>query len=158
MSESRKRIMLVGASGAGKRTLMGALDSAQVGVRQPLAVCYCGTFVLPPSEFLENRRFYRALITASADAAAIWLLQDATRCRTLFPPLFAQAFNRPTLGLVTKTDAAGADAARAERFLRCAGLHEIRIVSAMSGEGLEALRTVWRTSIGEDATPSLCTL
>lgn len=136
------RIMLIGACGAGKRTLMKALLGADLAVHQPMAVTYCGPFVHTPGEFLENRRFYRSLITAASGCTALWFLQDATARCSLFPPLLARTFNVPVLGLVTKIDAPLADAARAERLLQPAGLSSFWSVSALNGVGLDVLRNV----------------
>lgn len=135
-----RRVMLVGGCGAGKRTLMKALADGETRVRQPMAVSYCGPFVHTPGVFLENRRFYRALITASVGCTALWLLQDATSRYSLFPPLFATTFNIPVIGLLTKADAPTADLARAERLLTPSGVRQCLPVSAQAGTGLEALR------------------
>ncbi len=137
-----KRLMLVGETGAGKRSLIRALFDEELPPRLPMSVEFHGPFINTPGEFLENRRFYRYLITASADADIVAFIQDATRRASLFPPLFVASFNRKLLGIVSKTDAEGADPERAERLLGNAGAKDIIRVSARTGDGLEALRAL----------------
>lgn len=77
--------MLVGENGVGRRSLARALGFALPRLHRPLAVEYAGPFVFPPPEFLENRRFYRALITTSMECDDLLLLQDAARRTSVFP-------------------------------------------------------------------------
>ena len=140
-----KKIMLVGECRAGKASLIRALSKGEYAPRRAMAVEYFGRFINTPGEFLENRRFYPALITASMDCDILLLLQDAARDACLFPPQFATMFNRQVVGVVTKADAENASPRhleRAERFLRNAGARTILRVSARSGEGLTALRAL----------------
>ena len=137
-----KRLMLVGETGAGKRSFIRALSGGELPPRLPMSVEFHGSFINTPGEFLENRRFYRYLITASADCDMVAFLQDATRRASLFNPLFASSFNRKLLGIVSKTDAEGADPERAERLLRNAGAKDIIRVSVHTGDGLDALRAL----------------
>ena len=51
-------------------------------------------------------------------------------------------FNRKVIGVITKTDLPEANVARAERFLRNAGVREQYAVSLATGEGLDKLRLV----------------
>lgn len=135
-----KRMMLIGETGAGKGALIRALSDKNCSRRRPMAVEFCGPFVNTPGEFLENRRFYRALITTAADCDILAMLQDATRPASLFPPQFAAMFNRTVVGVVTKVDSEEADSQRAERFLRYAGVTEIIRTDTKTGTGLNALR------------------
>jgi len=135
-----RRIMLLGERGAGRRSLARALGHAPAFMPQPMAVEFAGRFVIPPPEFLENRRFYRALITVSVDCSTLLFVQDATRCTSAFPPGFARIFNRHVAGIITKTDMPEASIERATRFLENAGLKNIYTLSALSGEGLDTLR------------------
>ena len=134
------RIMLIGEHGVGRRSLVHALGFAPPAGLCPLAVEYAGPFVLPPPEFMENRRFYRALITVSVDCGTLLFVQDATRRTSAFPPGFARIFNRHVAGIITKADMAEASIERATRFLDNAGLRNIYAISAVSGQGLDALR------------------
>ena len=100
-------------------------------------------FVNTPSEFLENRRFYPALITASADCDILAFVQDATRSTCQMPPAFAAMFNRRVIGVITKTDAPTANQLRARKFLLNTGVKEIFSVSAAQDTGLDKLRAVF---------------
>ena len=60
------RIMLIGEWHSGKSTLIRTLSRSDYRPRKVFAVDHHGDFVNTPSEFLENRRWYPALITASA--------------------------------------------------------------------------------------------
>lgn len=135
-----QKIMLVGEWHAGKSTLVRVLSGADYAPRKVLALDYFHNFVNTPSEFLENRRFYRALITASAECGTLLFLQDAVRRSCLLPPGFASMFNRRVLGIVTKIDLPEANVERARLFLRNAGVRDILAVSAVQGTGLAELR------------------
>ena len=137
-----KRLMLVGETGAGKRSLIRALSGGELPSRLPMSVEFHGSFINTPGEFLENRRFYCRLITAAADCDIVAFVQDATRRASLFPPLFASSFNRKLVGVISKTDAEEADPERADRLLRNAGAKDILRVSARTGDGVEALRVL----------------
>ena len=138
----KKRMMLIGETGAGKSALIQALTGQSCSPSRSMAVTFCGQFINTPGEFLENRRFYRALITTAADCDILAMLQDATRRASLFPPKFAAMFNRRVLGVVTKADGDAADVERAERFLRNAGAVDILRWCTKTGEGLDALRAM----------------
>lgn len=139
-----KKTMLMGETGAGKSSLIRALAGGGVRSGRALAVEYVGDFINTPGEFLENRRFYTALITAAVDCEILLMLQDSTRNTSLFPPRFAAMFNRRVIGVITKIDLPSSRPDLAERFLRSAGAREIAHVSAMSGEGVEDLKASLR--------------
>lgn len=119
--------MLVGAARSGRKGLMRRLYSGDIpDGQQILAPRYVGPFVLPPAEFLENRRFYHMIITLGAECDILLFVQSATDRTSVFPPGFATLFNRKVLGVITKAAAPGADTCRAERFLYHAGVRDIR--------------------------------
>ena len=135
-----KRMMLIGETGAGKNALIRTLSGEEFSRSRTMAVEFCGQFINTPGEFLENRRFYPALITTAAGCDILAMLQDATRCSSLFPPQFATTFNRTVVGVLTKVDIGEANVERAERFLRNAGAGVIIRSSTKTGVGLDALR------------------
>lgn len=139
-----KKMMLIGESGVGKTTLIRVLSGDDFSTRKTQAVEFCGQFIDTPGEFLENRRFYPALITSSADCDVVAMVQDPTRISSLFPPQFATIFSRKVVGVITKTDVEDANVRRAERFLENAGAKKIIKVSAKSGDGLEMLQEMLR--------------
>ena len=112
------KTMFIGEWRSGKSSLIRALSGAEYAPRKVLAVDFFREFVNTPSEFLENRRFYPALITASADCDVLVFVQDATRTFCQIPPGFASMFNRRVIGVITKIDLPEANVERARRFLR----------------------------------------
>ena len=138
-----KKVMLIGEWGSGKSTLIRALFDPGYVPRKVLALDFHRNFVNTPSEFLENRRFYPALITASADCDILAFVQDATRSTCQMPPAFAAMFNRRVIGVITKTDAPTANQLRARTFLLNTGVKEIFSVSATQDTGLDELRAVF---------------
>ena len=138
-----KKVMLIGEWGSGKSTLIRALFDPGYVPRKVLALDFHRNFVNTPSEFLENRRFYPALITASADCDILAFVQDATRSSCQMPPAFATMFNRRVIGVITKTDAPTANQLRARKFLLNTGVKEIFSVSAAQDTGLDKLRAVF---------------
>ena len=81
-------VMLMGAIGAGKSTLLRALSNNAFQPRRAMAMERHGRFLLTPGEFLENRRFYHALISTAADCGVL-LFSTKARCKPLVntPPL-----------------------------------------------------------------------
>ena len=140
--------MLVGENRVGKSALIKALaelcpefaESHPYVPHRAMAVEYYGFFVNTPGEFLENRRFYRALITTAAECHTILMVQDSTRKSSLFPPGFAMSFNRKIIGVITGMDKPESSLKRAERFLKQAGVRNVMPVSA-DGKGLQELAT-----------------
>jgi ethanolamine utilization protein EutP len=135
-----KKMMLVGETGSGKTSLIRALCGQAFTVRKTQAVEYRGQLVDTPGEYLENRRFYTALVTCSCDCGVIGLVQDVTRPSSIFPPLFARLFNKQTIGIITKVDLEGHGCARAERFLTHAGAAAVVRSSSKNNVGLGWLR------------------
>ena len=140
MENGTKKMMLIGESGVGKTTLIQVLSGEGFSAKKTQAVEFCGRFIDTPGEFLENRRFYPALITSSVDCDVVAMVQDATRISSLFPPQFSTIFTRKVIGIVTKVDVEGCNVDRAERFLANAGVKEIIRASSMTNIGLDILK------------------
>ena len=145
-------IMLIGEGHSGKSTVIQALTGQDYRPRQALAPVYFRNFVDTPGEFLENRRFYRSLITASMTCDILLFIQDATRSSCLLPPGFAAMFNRVVAGFVSKCDHEQANIARAEKFLRNAGVKTILHGALHTQGGADAvqahLAALWREAGG----------
>lgn len=135
-----KRMMLIGRTDSGKTTLADVLKKGYSNARKTQSIETIGTVVDTPGEFVENRRLYRALLVTSYDTDVVAMVMDATENHTLFPPNFAIAFNREVIGIVTKVDK-DVEADYAVSCLEKAGAKRIFIVSALSGEGLEELKS-----------------
>lgn len=138
------RVMLVGAVGSGKTTLARVLNKEETEtVTKTQSLEYSACSIDTPGEFVENPFYYRALFATSLEADAVVFIQDATRNRSIFPPGFAAAFSKRTIGVVTKIDHPQADVKRATGFLKSLGLNgSIAVVSAFTGEGIEEIRKI----------------
>lgn len=137
----QNRIMVVGAVGAGKSTLIAALQGKRGEVRKTQAIEFAAHTIDTPGEYIENPRFYRALMATALQADYLLFLQDATLKSSIYPPGIAQAFPGYTLGVITKIDCINADIDSARQFLKTLALKgETYSVSAHTGCGLEELK------------------
>ena len=134
------RIMLVGESHCGKSSIIRALTHEEYRPRKALAPVYFRNFVDTPSEFLENRRFFRAFITASAHCDAIVFVQDATRSWCMLHPGLARMFNRKVVGVISRSDHERANVERARRFLANTGVRDVVEARLREEGGSEKLR------------------
>lgn len=137
--EAMKKILLVGKTGSGKTTLTQALLGEDLQYKKTQAVSYEGCFIDTPGEYLENRRYYTALLASSTQCDLIGLVQDGTASNSVFPPKFASMFTKKVIGIVSKLDHEKCDRARAEKFLRWAGVEKIFCTSSVDSVGLSYL-------------------
>lgn len=136
-----KRVMMIGAVGAGKSSLVQALFGDEQPARKTQSLEYRDWIIDTPGEYTENPLYYRSLMATSLEAGMIILVHDATRDRNYFPPGFAQGFPIPAIGVITKADDPRADVPKAVRLLR-ESLPEgdIFITSALTQQGIAELR------------------
>ncbi|SMC34497.1 EutP/PduV family microcompartment system protein [Sporomusa malonica] len=133
-------IMLVGPVGAGKTSLINALNQDCRKAEKTSSICFCDGAIDTPGEYAQMPRFYSALAVTATEAKMVLMVQDATDIRITLPPGFAAMFPRPVVGVVTKIDAPGADQERAKLRLLEAGIQEpFFYVSAYTGAGLADL-------------------
>ena len=134
------KVMLIGTTGAGKTTLIQALQERLLQWQKTQMVTYMGDFIDIPGEYLDIPRFHRVIIVTAMDAELILLVQPANTKQENIPPGFASMFSQPIIGVITKIDLPGAEIEQAKSFLRLAGANkEIVPVSAINGEGLDIL-------------------
>ena len=137
--QKAKPIMVIGPTGAGKSTLLSTLGLAAQKVKKTEAVVYLDKAIDTPGEMLAIPRYYNALILNSSRAATVLFIVDAGR-KTRLPAKIALALRAPALGLISKIDQAGPEEKEeARKALLGAGIMEIMEVSALTGEGIEAL-------------------
>ncbi|BBH24637.1 ethanolamine utilization protein EutP [Paenibacillus baekrokdamisoli] len=137
-----KKIMIIGAIGAGKSTLIKRLFGENEPAAKTQSLIYRDWLIDTPGEYSENPMFYRSLMATSHEAAALVLLHDATRERNYFPPDFSGGFPIPALGVITKLDHPQADTDRAVRLLRQSlRKGDIYFTSSESLQGIDELRS-----------------
>ena len=150
--------MLWGGIGVGKTTLLKALQgSDNLKTLKTQMIEYQGAGIDTPGEYSEMGRLTRHLLSTSADADLLVVVQDATRDSTNFSPNYFHMFRQPTLGVVSKIDAPDANPDRAKALLRRMGVRgDIYCVSAINGTGLSELRqaleerrTSWQTAVAK---------
>jgi ethanolamine utilization protein EutP len=135
-----KKIMLIGPSRAGKTTLIQRLSGrGEESVLKTQTLSFYSQGVDSPGEYLENRQYYGALITASMESDVVGFVQDSTVVKTIYPPGFSSMFTKPVIGIVTKIDSEDNYSEDAAKTLRLAGASKIFFVSAISDLGVDSL-------------------
>lgn len=137
--EKSKKIILIGKTGSGKTTLIKSIEEQNITDLKTQTVQNYMHFIDTPGEYLENRGYYKALIVSSCDADVIGLVQDCSTDDAWLPPMFASAFIKETIGIVTKIDLAenGKQIQLAKELLLRAGATKIFYVSAVKNCGTE---------------------
>jgi len=137
-----KKIILVGKSGSGKTSLCQKMFHEELNYKKTQAIeVLGGSAIDTPGEYLEHRQFYKALIVTAVEADAVLLLHAANDSDFVFSPRMSGMFNKPVIGIVTKTDLCS-DPARLEQVeyaLRYAGAQPVFFISNQTGEGIEKL-------------------
>lgn len=136
-----KRIILIGRSGSGKTSLCQAIRGEDLKYYKTQTVHIENMSIIDtPGEYIERAFFKSTLTAAAVDAEIVVLFQDPTREQIIFPPLYTTMFNKPSIGLVTKTDIASKKSIEnAEHFLRLAGVETVLRVSNKTKEGIKEL-------------------
>jgi len=136
-----KDIILIGGTKAGKTTLLKVLNGEKfkkIDIRTQ-SLEFEDQSIDTPGEYIENRQYYTALISAAQEAEIIGLVADATAEQYFFPPTFASIFTRPVIGIVTKIDEQKANIDYAKNILNMAGVGKIFLTSALTGKGITEL-------------------
>lgn len=133
--------MLIGSIGCGKTTLCQRLNGEALRYNKTQAVEFYAQMIDTPGEFIQHRRFYNALQMTAADAELVGLVANVMEEEQIFSPHFAQNLMRPCFGIITQIDLCDDEKQikQAEERLRLAGVSNIFKVSAVTGEGVEAL-------------------
>jgi len=134
------RIMFMGSSGCGKTTLCQRLNGKDIENKKTQAIEVINSTIDTPGEYLEIRSLYKALIVTANDSDMIAFVQDATDERFRFSPGHALLFNKPVIGIVSKTDMASElQLSQARELLELTGVEKIFLTSAVTGDGCEEL-------------------
>ena len=113
-----KKIMVIGAVGSGKTSLLMALRGENGATVKTQTLMYTASTIDTPGEYAENPRMYKALLATASEACCILFIQDSSAGHSVFPPGFAGSFNRMSIGIITKTDHERSDGAKAGNYLR----------------------------------------
>ncbi len=133
-----KKIIFMGAAGSGKTTLCQKLAGENIKYVKTQALIINEDTIDTPGEYMENRHYYSALITTSADADIIAIVADATRQEHYIPPAFAATFAKEVIGIITKISI-GENISAAEEALKSAGINKIFRVDTIDGTGIDKL-------------------
>lgn len=144
------KIMLIGASGAGKTTLIQRLQDMEIKYDKTQAIEYIGNFIDTPGEYMQNRWFWGPLTVTSYDADLIAFVHDSTSEDCWFNGGLSYKFDKPVIGIVTKVDQPDSKPARSRNYLEYAGVKEIYETSAYDGVGIEALSEAFHHILKED--------
>lgn len=131
-----KKIILIGRSECGKTTLIQALKGDKIEYEKTQYVNNCDVTIDTPGEYIQTRTLGAALAMYTYEADVVGLLLSATEPYSLYSPCVTPLANREVIGIVTKTDAPGANADRAANWLKLAGCDKIFFVSSYKHEGI----------------------
>jgi len=132
--------MLIGASGAGKTSLIKAITGSGEA-KKTQALTFQNGFIDIPGEYMDIPRLNYAVTTTAMDADAIFVVQDATSSKPTTPPGFSTMFNVPVFGIISKIDSPLANIDRAKKNLQLCGVKgDYYLVSSVTKEGIEAIK------------------
>ncbi len=140
-----KKTMLIGKTGSGKTTLIQALNCEKIRYNKTQTLDYYQNFIDTPGEYIENRRYYNAIISSVNQCHKIAFVQDAADKDNIFPPNFAKTFNQIVFGIITKIDKENSNLEYAVEILKNAGVDKIFKVSSLNGKGLKNLKKFLKT-------------
>lgn len=135
------KVIFIGRSGCGKTTLTQALNGDNIRYAKTQSIVRDGFTIDTPGEYIESRNFGGALAVYTYESDIVGLLLSADEPYSLYSPNITMMANRPVIGIITGIDKKHAEPDRAERWLKLAGCKKIFRVSAVTGEGIEDLRT-----------------
>ncbi|WIF95541.1 EutP/PduV family microcompartment system protein [Caminicella sporogenes] len=135
-----KKMILIGRTHSGKTTLIQVLNKSLMKYKKTQTIEYHNNILDTPGEYIENRRFYNALIISSFDCDVIGLVQDCTDCSCIFPPNFVSMFNKEVIGIITKIDCKEGNIKYAEKCLHSAGVSKVFKISSIKGYGIENIK------------------
>lgn len=137
----KRKLMVVGAVGSGKSSLISCLNGKGIGAKKTQSVLYDAISVDTPGEYVENPSMYKYIIAESQNVEFVLFLQDVTQRRCIYPPGFAQSFNRKTIGIITKVDSEEFNLEHSNKILKSIGVRgPIFKTSSKTGYGIQELK------------------
>lgn len=135
-----KKIIVAGNVASGKTTLCQYLNGRKIEYKKTRSVEVINSMIDTPGEYFQQRRYLRALISSAADTEVMIFVLDSTQEQSCLRTGLASAFLMEVIGVVTKIDIATEEqVSRGKELLRLAGTEKIFTVSAITGEGMDAL-------------------
>lgn len=137
-----RKIMLIGKIGCGKTTLCQRIFNEEIKYKKTQTIDIIGGSAIDtPGEYMEHRQFYKALIVTAIEADMILFLHSASDTNFVFSPRMTSMFNRPSIGVITKTDLCDSEKRliNVENALKYAGVQKIFRISNKTGEGISEL-------------------
>ncbi len=137
-----KKLLIIGKTGCGKTTLSQLLLKQEVQHKKTQSIEVLGDEIIDtPGEYIENKQFYRALVVTAVEADYILMLQDCTEEQCSFSPQMSGMFNKPIIGVITKTDLETdkVQTKRLEELLMMSGAEHIFYISCTTNEGIKEL-------------------
>ena len=131
------KIMLIGASAAGKTTLIQRLIDKEIKYDKTQTIEYVGNFIDTPGEYMQQRGYWGSLTITSHDADIIGLVQDSTSEDCWFSGGLTSKFEKPVVGILTKIDSEDSNPKQGRAYLELAGCTTIFEVSSFTNEGVD---------------------
>lgn len=133
------RLMMIGASSAGKTTLIQCLSEEEIKYDKTQAVEYVGNFIDTPGEYMQQRGYWGSLTVTASDAEIIALVHDSSSEDCWFSGGTASKFEKPVVGIITKIDREDSNPKQSRSYLELAGCRQIFEVSSYTKEGIPEL-------------------
>jgi len=135
------KLMVIGAVGSGKSSLISYLNGTENIVRKTQAILYDTLSIDTPGEYMENPSMYKYIMAATQNVEYVLFIQDVTQRRCIYPPGFAQSFNRKTIGIITKVDSEEVDVEQSMMFIQAIGVKgPVFKTSSKTGYGIRELK------------------
>lgn len=134
-----QQIMMIGRVGSGKTTLKQRIKKESIRYDKTQVIEFYDNVIDTPGEYLENRLYTRALIVTATQADVIVLVEDALTNDEVFSYGFANIFNKPVIGVVTKVDLMKdqIELNKIKQRLFKAGVHEVFTLGLDSKDEIE---------------------
>lgn len=137
----KRKLMVVGAVGSGKSSLISCLNGKGMDVKKTQSVLYDTLSIDTPGEYMENPCMYKYIIAEAQGVEYVLFIQDAMQRRCVYPPGFAQSFNKKTIGVITKVDTEKVQVEQSKKFLKMVGVKgPIFKTSSKTGYGIQELK------------------
>ena len=137
---SKKRLMLIGRSEAGKTTLTQALRQKPIEYEKTQSVNMDDMLIDTPGEYIQSKNFGTALAIYSYEADVIALLLAADEPYSLYSPCITNMTTKEVIGIITKIDHKNANVSNAEKWLKLAGCKKIFKVNSLASQGIDEIR------------------